>query len=709
MLDIIDKVVSLRTEVGQFYRARNLPSDFAGNHTHAHYIKALGEVRKLLAACPSHNLKGDVLNPRDFMSLLGLQSDPPGAQPATKAAEGVNEDWLPDNLKGKSKKSTTPAVPMHERPIDDFGIAPEDDTEEAEVAMWFFLRDIEELRNLLKNVWTSYRDGATSLVTASFLTTEAVETVKQLQKEFFATYSSHIGTSGDYRRILHFIFQRPLSDIHAIEAFAEELSEDTKDFLMYWPWGHLQNFGDGAQPGVFNQPKPGYFPKFDPDADRHSRSREDVFWERFALFAVHMANVQLQGELSSGSTSEKTAALDEKALVGDMRSFVAAKYRTPSLALVFQWQVWYDHLMINRHNLKTPLADLQRVGRSIVDSSKLWLEIDYRPHLYTDNNVAVVEKGVKHFILDQIPRLVLEDAVGDYAKSRGGTDILPFRLYLHNPWACGVSILKLLSITGELGTTLVNGSGFVGGLLLMYDCLLQHKRIKPWPLLDRVLDIAAPVLYYAGRPKPGTFLSASLVLNGSDPRIMGKADPKYRYDGHGAGTVEITPWLCRITDGQNYRLSEKDVAALFPSGKYTTTVGAYTPRAFGREKRCTPLTLLAALKEKVEKELVQSTVSLDLFTLQMMATTFLKMWDDRGRNGFIEMWGDGYMERPSQIAFLPGQFFTALEKPEALRSNGHVVKKETTEMLFEAARVTMDVVRGRFKKWEKDGGRMLLV
>jgi hypothetical protein len=692
ILKNLDEVIKLRKEAGKFYESRTSPFAQKNNATHAHWIKMLEDLRRLLADLPSHKLTGDVFDPHDVMSLLGLNDD--SVPHAATASGTVDEDWLPDHLKPKPKTG-----PMHERPLKDFAMLSGEEEAEAEFAAWFFLRDVEQMLLFLREVWTRFRDGDIALVAAALATTQAVDIVKDMEAEFFARFKTVFARRA-YRSVLEAILGRRINpqSFEGLMMIMQELPQEQVEFLMLGTWITLERFGLVIDKDYVSMPQPGFFDEFKPHADARPRSADNLERERDSLLGLHLAEVRMQCAISRGAGA---SSVEEAALTRDFREFIADSNRSPSITLVFQWHVWVDHVLINRRNLDAPLAQLHGVSRHIVDSARLWLngEAGYSPYLYTDNNVEHAVNGVRSLILDQLPRLVLSDPLDSFRKDHGyPPSAVPFRLFRYNPWACGVALLKIISTTESCTNAFVNATGFIGSTLMMYDCLVQYDKIPRWPLMDAVLDIVAPVMYYGGRPERGKFLEVFSAFNGQDPaRVAGRKDLKWKYDGHGVGTVQPKSWLGRVAEGQQFKLTSDDVADILQGPQENKKeVGFVIPGA--KHSACDPYTLLKATAERVHKELRHSTFGLDMFALQLITTKFLQTWDRRGHNEFVEVCGEEFVERPSQISFLPGQFFMGLEKLDRLRMV-RPVRKETISRLFQCAKETMEEARSQFGKW----------
>lgn len=631
-----------------------------------------------------------------FMQLLGLDDD----------AETVpaKDDFLPDHLKTKTKAK---GQPMHERLLDDFSIRSDldEDSDDVEIAAWFLFQDMQHMRDYVKETWLDYTEGRTTLVTASFLSTEAVVIVKEMEKEFFDTFSSHF-KHRTYADLMAAMFPDVESSFERFYPFLKTLPHTTQNFLMCMTWARIFFYGKTIVKEVYRAPLPGSIVEFDPSADTSGWTEERFRVERDGLLVKHLAEVHFQALRSS----VKQQCIDENALVGDFRAFLDDKDHTVPLHLVFQWQIWQDHVVINRQCLQQSLDQLQEVPRNVTNAARHWLQKGYSPELYTDNHVEGSKRDVETHLIEQLPKIVFDDELGETKRrDRLRTIIVPFQIFLYNPWGCGIAILKILCLTQHICTDIINGTGLFTSTLQLYDALLQHGKIERWPLMDHLLDISAPTMYHAGRPKPGTFLIANNIANGGDPsRMSGQKYPNYRCDGHGTGALRPGgTWLERIMETQKFVLTDKDIEELFPrpgDEKQVTVpkpvVGSRTVR-FG-SKHCDPYTLLCALKDHVAAEFENSGLGVDLFMIEMFSICVLQQWNRCAWSYFVQFFGEGYMERPSQVVFLVGYLFMGLESREKVAERGHVISEDSVNKMFNEAAAAFqkakeDVERGIVK------------
>jgi hypothetical protein len=108
----------------------------------------------------------------------------------------------------------------------------------------------------------------------------------------------------------------------------------------------------------------------------------------------------------------------------------------------------------------------------IVDSARLWFnsEAGHSPYLYTENYVEDSIKRVRSYVLEELAHLVLSNPKEEIKKEDGcSQSTLTFSPIRYNLWACGVALLKILSIAEHFTNATVNSTGLLGSILMAYD------------------------------------------------------------------------------------------------------------------------------------------------------------------------------------------------------------------------------------------------
>lgn len=430
-------------------------------------------------------------------------------------------------------------------------------------------------------------------------------------------------------------------------------------------------------------------------------SWEERKGEDFCLLMNHLPDVHLQAVLSGSGTddphSQKTGeTIDEPALVRDLRPFIEDPQKVIHLHLIFQWEVWKDIVLINRSDLPKSLTELHQTTKALIASAQNWVD-NFDQRFYDDRKTKIAIKSMA----ERIGMFLLQDPISEYKEKFRieGDDITPFRHFLYNPWACGMSLCRVLLMMHNAAVQVVNGSGYLASTLQLYYALRQHNKIDQWPFMDQLFEICSPTMFKGPPPRIGQFTIGHYVSVGKDPAMLrGRRDPRFVETGHGTGAFPMHTGgslLAKISEDLKFKLTDEVVAELFPRSDDETAVvlakgkrpAQQTSMRFGG-KRCDPFTLLAAIKDRVEKDLTTTALAVDLFNVQRMAISVLNKWQLCAHPIFRKYFGPEYQEKDAQLPFLVSYLFVALETPRTIRD----WSAESTEKLaVEAVRVIQEV------------------
>ncbi|KAE9399683.1 hypothetical protein BT96DRAFT_1101673 [Gymnopus androsaceus JB14] len=717
---ILDQIIDLRVQVGSFYSRQwpLTPELVQSNRRHQYFIDSLRKIRDLLHSCPTSRPDNALVKLDQFMSLLGLEDNSNAT--TSSSAPILDEDWLPDNLKGKtSKKDARPQ--KSDRPLQEFALLADDDngTDEAEMLAWMLFHDFAHLREHLRDVWEQYHRKEITLVTASFLTTQSVEIVKEMEEDFAQVFPG----KAEYLDIVKVMFRwSPSLDIRSVVMkLVMEMDSSMRDFTMGRAFHALWQFGLTLQAGNVPCPKPGFFPTFHPEDDRSSMDDEQLHCEDLAIFMPHLAEVAMQCKLSQTEEGRKTresdgTTVDEHALVRDMRTFIIKRSRPTPLHLIFQWAIYRDIVLVNRKELNRPLDELHEFARKIVSSAKDWMN-DYDSRFYTYNDVDSVRQSIRDFI-DRVESFVLTDRLGSWKRKNDIVNLAPYQLWHYNPWACGAALYSLLLIVHHCTVQVLNSTGYLGSVVHLYHALRVHERIQdPWPQMDQLLDIVKECAFDDHLPEKGQCLASFWGFMGGDPTTS-DADSTTGFTSSGYGTGVLPKDYGgslpgRLSEDHQYRLTDGLIAELFPHA--SDGVVAKRSRAgpssrqlrFGG-KRCDTFGLLKTLQRRIESDLKNTALGLDLFAAQRMALSILRRWVNRTKEEFIGCFGPRYVERPGQICFLPGYLLGCMEKFEEYKGRhpSSSIRPELVERIVREAVISLQEGKDDLNKSLEGGARM---
>lgn len=365
--------------------------------------------------------------------------------------------------------SNAKASRWHERPLDGFFVRSDfdEDSDDVEMAAWSLFRDMDQMRKYIQDTWTSYRKGHTNLVTASFITTEAVEIVKEMENEFLDTSPPcFAGGPGTYTALLATIFELADAEVPGIIGVTDNLPEEKQKFLMTSTWVALHLYRARIIKGVART-LPSHFEDFDPGADtlawtRERRERKDEN-RMNRLFLRHTSRRFICRR------SYRVLAVLRRLLAGrqsrNLRCFATS---IPSLmttsalshSISFSNGRFGRNILANRYPLDHPLDQFHEIARNVINASRRWMQQGFDPQLYKENYVGK-SKGEVGILVWQLGVRVLTDRLAQWKQESPEfrSRIISFRNFLYNPVVCGVAIIKSMYLPTPSARTSSMGLG----------------------------------------------------------------------------------------------------------------------------------------------------------------------------------------------------------------------------------------------------------
>lgn len=200
----------------------------------------------------------------------------------------------------------------------------------------------------------------------------------------------------------------------------------------------------------------------------------------------------------------------------------------------------------------------------------------------------------------------------------------------------------------HLATQVLNGSGFVSSLLQVYHCLVEYDKIQPWDPVDRLFQACKATLFPGGLPRrgqQGAFSRANVVsLVGDNNDGGGRGVLPMRFGGSLMGRLAIEGFTPAVVD------------ALFPRHRPRQRE---SPRVGAPSN---PTGILDVIKNRMERELRESALTLDLFRIQLGAELFFSRWKTKGDHLFVQVLGQDYIEGEDHyMVLLAGYCFQMIE------------------------------------------------
>lgn len=186
IFDALERAISFRKEHNTWFENEEdqLPVASAANGRHAYFITVLERVR-------------DTLRPLMSLKPSSAPSITPAKPSKSKGAGGSNFSNVfntlePDESSGESSNEAHTA--SSQETGDESVESPHYQAEipkafrEQSLAAICLIFDVKKIREHIKKLWASYREGLTDLIAASITTNTAVEIVRDMQKNFFKAF-----------------------------------------------------------------------------------------------------------------------------------------------------------------------------------------------------------------------------------------------------------------------------------------------------------------------------------------------------------------------------------------------------------------------------------------------------------------------------------------------------------------------------------------
>ncbi|KAK4700661.1 hypothetical protein P7C70_g5583, partial [Phenoliferia sp. Uapishka_3] len=757
VLELLSDVIDGRSTVSQhFTSGAKAPSinteQEANNITHRFMTDALKKVRLLLKNCglkKKDESDADVLNLSSLELVLRKSSARPsiptdGLEDADKAlASNVvpedSSDWIPSNQRHLLEIKAAPATPSPaDQPLGSFGLI-EDVGVDVSVAAFCFLSDVERLVNYVDEAWKACAENEISLVTATVLTSQAVELVKTMESDLKRECGSALG-KGMYQDVVHAMlgFERSnLSDLETIGLLEETAPPHLADFLNLTPFLALLKFAgvlrkSRPQSGQTNTilfpvhrawPGPSAGERILPRVRSIQAQRADglegeedggfFLMSNYARRALQVATITLH--------SEAGALPDDEALYADTRIYVKDLRHAIPVHLVFQYAVWLRSVHAFRANLDKPLETALTTANAISQSAKLWIK---GPHPYDpmlgrlDNDVEdrMVKVLESTYIPDSFGATTLRLMYGIGNGKGGDIDIKKHHDLRTNPWAAGLIQLKSLSMTLLHGVNVVNATGNLSTTLQLYNALRLYNKISAISWMDDLLALCAPTMFAHGKPpaKGEITLSNYYNIQGLDLKKVKRGRPLeegFSKTGSGLGVLPQEWGASLVADlavNQHWHINDVLFDELIhgkPHASVKLSDGERSQWKQGKGLKVGKSAVGAAevfvvldkLKHRTEDDLARGGLALDLFAIERAGYQIFRRWSELAGHIFKRAYGPKYQEHESQNSFMFGYLFACVEKHSGPMSH------DDGELAFDLAKQAFSEVMGEVDRAFGDG------
>ena len=645
--------------------------------------------------------------------------------------------------------TATPASAAADTPIDDnkqtgpdYDIEAEDEAERLCFALFCLFEDINKLRQYVYQIWESFHQQESELISVSIVTNTAIEIVRRLEDDFKKEFPKQSSTKEIITipyGIRSLLKGRDPSSRERPDDMIDMVCYEESDWVMLSVFMLLDSFLKVIQPGQAPFYKPGHFGIYDPTrswshlSDRQKMQDDKlVLLERLPSIVVLASNVQYgiaEDEFTRG--------------IG-----VMAKTKTVPLWVVFAAQCFLESHHALREDVSMAYDKLKYEATIIRNGAQGTSE--YHKDLKFANWPKQNDDTMTHLLVNQVDRHVLNDKVHAAMKRahRGLPIPEPFYIHQQHPLWCGIMLFSLHLHAQELGTTLVNAWGSALYAAHLYNAVRQEKSCEnTWPEMEALIQIHSEErMLVGGRPKdPDQYLKRFLICMGystvpfhqgnrsrgikaskQGPRSLLEVSPvarlfKKRFmEGGSAGA--LLDDLTLLEEFLNNRFESKTDWSTFPTGNPSNSseravdlevqaraAGSRVSKKLAQTQELHPVELLLALYGSIEDE--TSELSFDYFGFHQKCWSLLRVVQKELHQSLLPyVDGPGYLDNETQLPFVVGYIFaTAAQSDKAAKQFLKLKEgQKTTSRLLQSAGVGVNIWIDHCKELDRRRGREIV-
>ena len=525
-VNLLTKSIKLRKQVGSFYLV-NVDSK-RSNDTHQHAIEVFTEVLGILRKAK------DTGTARVFYlswsSSLPVQDDDFSlARHTLELADLLEEqhpalvdvednEWLRDNPGIHRKRK------LHTFPLEEYEIVMDDELDSSATplkemdkefeALIAFLYDIHQMRQFCNKVWNTVTPtGNTSHITASFVTNQAVQLVKQKEYTLYADFPKLKDLARSFETVFSYIITRVGNHLDGDQ---EELFLDR---VMFFTWDNLRQFVEMRRENPDTTPvlRDGAFGYFDPTNDRQRMTSDERFMEDRCIMNIHLPDLMFADMLSEDWPGKKGLGTEFDTFVN--------KGLEVTWALIFACQLQADTLQVRRLHLEYDLQVLRNLGREMVNDYEEFLSSDFlydkKMDLYARPQVQKCRETISFVMVDNLKALKIRSGI-----RAGKQACQEDSLWLYNPWLTANATTDLILNHFAASILVTAESGFLGSAIHLWNMLQQSGHIpssqssladkgrlpqKNLLLFDHLVELFGPSVFFGPPPKSAFYKQWDLM------------------------------------------------------------------------------------------------------------------------------------------------------------------------------------------------------
>ncbi|KAF2143124.1 uncharacterized protein K452DRAFT_214271, partial [Aplosporella prunicola CBS 121167] len=374
--------------------------------------------------------------------------------------------------------------------------------EEAFLALCLLLKEYRELRDVIANTWTLYKEGNCSLITASITTDTALKTARALENDAKDLFDKH----GGFEQMLQILYCDWCASCKQSPDFQEQPMDamnfnmyDVSDKFFYPTFVQLKNFClmvnlqlDAKQLPVF---KPGFivgYKPYDPSRDRSKLSSREKYQQDEILMMEIFAEFALICK-----TTDTLSAQDELTLALRM----LFKNKRMTLMVLFATQVFFDTHHILKQDASKGFWDLQRIARQI--DSSLQENFEFHKSLSLKNESwpprsDLLLEGIR----SRINHWVKSDKLQKMAWKSGRAPGSAFVWLKGHPAFCGLMTFSIQAMFQVCGVVFANAWGSIMSAAHIYNAARQESVLtRVWNDMEILFRLQNRDEMLGGTPK----------------------------------------------------------------------------------------------------------------------------------------------------------------------------------------------------------------
>lgn len=542
----LERAIALRHQCASWFKteAEGRPS-LASNDSHQHFIEVLEIVLQILQ--PLFNRASGAGQRRDTTRNDGKCAEDPDpdaklrnrfAALTTETGEedGELEVLLQPRTSGKARKPT-----LFERAS--FVPEPQSQKDEFLLGCFCFFQDVQDVRQFLQEIWHKYKETQVTLVTASLVTTAALDFVRRAEVNFKATLSQ----TGDYYdcfvdqmfrqacevRGQAFVAKRELNarslNTYETLAYSDDMAGEA-EWIMLPTWDMLRQCArfyfeneDGSRAIYKLNPVP--------------EGKMAEFWQKQALDAG-LTHTELTRQLWF---NRLLLGLGMMSFTNQPEDIGVDGFREGLNDMTFTkkvpaWLVFAAQNFLDIHHILK--GDISR-GLHELESTCAGIRYKIQQHIDALGQLA------QPSILDEQDgrwlKTYREKFFGDDCKDFGA-------VFAMHPLGAGLRLFFAVSWFRRSGADCRNSADIVAMAQLYQAAQLQSNCVK-WPDMEFILTSQTPeYIFFGGRPTTykqsclKTELAAGYSIRNKNLILTMPEDPILSRNGHRLLTLDDTPF-----------------------------------------------------------------------------------------------------------------------------------------------------------------------